>query len=86
MVIDIRDSGPGIPEEDRERIFERFYRIDKSRNSRISGSGLGLAITMQMVLDFNGTIEVLSNPGGGALFRVVIPLKTTKLKEKYNGV
>ncbi len=73
LVIEIRDSGPGIPLEEREKIFERFYRRDKSRNSRIPGSGLGLSITRQMVTEFKGKITILDNKDIGLTFRVVIP-------------
>ena len=75
LLFEVKDSGPGIPDHEKERIFERFYRVDKSRNSKISGSGLGLAITRQMVLEFSGSIEIVDNLGTGSIFRVIIPLK-----------
>ena len=69
------DSGPGIPEEDLPHIFERFYRVDKSR-SRIQGrTGLGLAITKAIVDAHSGVIEVSSRMGAGSTFRVKLPAR-----------
>jgi two-component system phosphate regulon sensor histidine kinase PhoR len=69
----ITDHGEGIPAEERDRIFRRFYRIDKSRSQEISGSGLGLAITKHLILQHRGNIEVESEPGRGATFIVTLP-------------
>jgi len=69
----IADHGEGIPAEERDRIFRRFYRIDKSRSQEISGSGLGLAITKHLILQHRGNIEVESPQGGGATFIVTLP-------------
>jgi two-component system phosphate regulon sensor histidine kinase PhoR len=69
----VDDTGPGIPEQERERIFERFYRIDKGRSRESGGTGLGLSIVKHIVLLHNGTIEVLERPGGGSRFRIWIP-------------
>lgn len=74
LVFQVQDSGPGIPDSEKERIFERFYRVDKSRNSKISGSGLGLAITKHMVMEFKGSISVQDAIPQGAIFIVTIPL------------
>jgi two-component system OmpR family sensor kinase len=73
LVLEVRDHGEGIPEQLREKIFERFYRVDNSRNSETGGSGLGLAIVATIVARHNGTIVALETPGGGATFRVAIP-------------
>ncbi len=73
LILEVEDHGVGISQEDQQRIFERFYRVDKSRSSRIPGSGLGLAITKLMVTEFQGTIDVESRIGRGTTFRVVIP-------------
>ncbi len=73
--VKIEDSGMGIPEEDQEHIFERFYRVDKSHSSEISGTGLGLAITRSAVLLHHGAIKVYSKEGEGTTFTVRIPLK-----------
>ena len=73
-VIRITDHGEGIPPEERDRIFRRFYRIDKSRSQEIAGSGLGLAITKHLILQHRGNIEVESEPGRGATFIVTLPM------------
>jgi signal transduction histidine kinase len=66
----IRDTGIGIPEEDLPQIFDRFYRVDKSRNVAIKGSGLGLAISKWIVEAHNGEISIESTPGKGTLVRI----------------
>ena len=72
--INVRDTGIGIPKEDQERIFERFYRVDKSHSREIGGTGLGLAITKNAVLMHRGSITVSSLEGEGTTFLVKIPL------------
>jgi heavy metal sensor kinase len=69
----ITDTGPGIPPEHKEKIFERFYRVDKSRSRDLGGSGLGLAITKWAVEAHGGSIDVESNPGKGSTFRISLP-------------
>jgi signal transduction histidine kinase len=73
-VIRVRDSGMGIAQEEQEKIFERFYRIDKARSREEGGVGLGLAIADWIVLQHQGAISVESRPGEGATFRVELPL------------
>jgi two-component system phosphate regulon sensor histidine kinase PhoR len=72
VVITVSDSGPGIPPEDLGRVFERFYRVDKSR-SRPGGTGLGLAIVKHLVELHNGTASVANRPEGGATFTITLP-------------
>jgi two-component system phosphate regulon sensor histidine kinase PhoR len=72
-IVRITDHGEGIPPEERDRIFHRFYRIDKSRSQEIAGTGLGLAITKHLILQHRGNIEVESEPGKGATFVVTLP-------------
>jgi signal transduction histidine kinase len=72
-IVRITDHGEGIPAEERDRIFRRFYRIDKSRSQEIAGTGLGLAITKHLILQHRGNIEVESAPGSGATFVVTLP-------------
>ena len=64
------DQGPGIPEEDRARVFERFYRVDKSRARDPGGTGLGLAIVRHLIELHGGKVSVANRPEGGARFRV----------------
>lgn len=70
----VEDSGMGIPEEDLERIYERFYRVDKSHSREIGGTGLGLAITRNAILMHRGAIKAHSEMGEGTTFDVRIPL------------
>lgn len=72
-VVRITDHGEGVAPEEKERIFRRFYRVDKSRSQEIAGTGLGLAITKHLVLLHRGTIDVESEPGQGASFVVTLP-------------
>lgn len=72
--IKVEDNGMGIPEEDQEYIFERFYRVDKSHSREIGGTGLGLAITRSAVLMHHGAVRVYSKEGEGTTFTIRIPL------------
>lgn len=72
-ILIVRDTGIGIPKENRDRIFERFYRIDKSRSKDVGGTGLGLSIVKHAVMIHNGKIEVKSEVGQGTEFVVTIP-------------
>ena len=74
FTVEISDSGMGIPEEELEHIYERFYRVDKSHSKEIGGTGLGLAITRSAVLMHRGSIRVQSEEGQGTTFFVKIPL------------
>ena len=70
---EVRDTGPGISEADRERIFERFYRVDKARSREKGGTGLGLAIVKHILALHDGAIAVESAPGQGSVFRFELP-------------
>ncbi|MEY2348993.1 sensor histidine kinase [Lentilactobacillus buchneri] len=74
LTIEVRDTGTGIPDADKKRIFERFYRSDKSRNSKTGGNGLGLAIAKWIVQQHSGTISVKDNYPKGTVFDVLIKL------------
>lgn len=75
MVIRVRDNGMGIPEESLDRIFERFYRVDKGRSRKQGGTGLGLSIVKHIVVFYHGTIHVESALDQGTEFVVKIPVK-----------
>jgi two-component system OmpR family sensor kinase len=69
-VIEVRDHGEGIPEQLREKVFERFFRADNSRNRETGGSGLGLSIVKTIIDRHNATIVALETPGGGTTMRI----------------
>ncbi|WP_232831963.1 ATP-binding protein [Nocardiopsis sp. FIRDI 009] len=70
----VHDEGPGIRAQDRERLFDRFFRADGGRSRHTGGAGLGLAISAAVVSAHDGVLEVVSEPGEGTLFRVLLPL------------
>lgn len=72
-VLEVKDTGIGIEKKDHERIFERFYRVDKSRSKNTGGTGLGLSIVKHACILNNAKIELESKPGKGSTFRVVFP-------------
>ena len=73
FVIRVRDYGPGIPEEDLPKVFERFYRVDKARSRAAGGTGLGLSIVQDTVKKRGGTVSAANRAGGGAVFTVRWP-------------
>jgi two-component system OmpR family sensor kinase len=73
-VLEVRDHGEGIPKQLRGKVFERFYRADNSRNRETGGSGLGLSIVKTIIDRHGGAIMALETNGGGATFRVELPL------------
>ncbi|WP_296701766.1 ATP-binding protein [Algoriphagus sp.] len=81
--VDIKDDGQGIPPEDLKRIFERFYRVEKSRNKKEGGTGLGLAIVKHILEGHKSKISVSSTVGKGSIFSFSLPLvKVNSLTEK----
>ena len=68
--LSVEDTGSGIPEEFKERVFEPFFRVDKSRSRELGGVGLGLALVREIVRVHDGSITVRSNPSGGTVFEV----------------
>lgn len=77
--VKIQDSGIGIPEDDVQHVFERFYRVDKARSRETGGTGLGLAITDSAIRMHNGEIKLYSVEGEGTTFTVRVPLSYTKI-------
>lgn len=75
MKIEVADSGIGIPEKDLERVFERFYVVDKSRSRAQGGTGLGLAIVKHIVALHSGEIRVKSVLGSGSTFTLLFPAR-----------
>jgi signal transduction histidine kinase len=73
VVLQVSDRGPGIPDGDLFRVFERFYRVEQSRARNPGGTGLGLAIVKHLVGLHNGTVEAKPRPGGGAVFSIILP-------------
>ena len=73
VVLSVADNGPGIPEEDLPRIFERFYRVDKARSRAAGGTGLGLSIVSDTVQRRHGTVSAANRKGGGSVFTVRWP-------------
>ena len=72
VVLDVVDDGPGVPEDEREQIFERFHRGDPARTRGAPGTGLGLAIARSLAERAGGGLELLEG-GGGATFRLTLP-------------
>ena len=73
-ILRVKDSGIGIEAEHQERIFERFYRVDKARSREVGGTGLGLSIVKHFTASMGGAVGVESEPGAGTVFRVELPL------------
>jgi two-component system, OmpR family, sensor histidine kinase VicK len=74
LIVEVEDSGPGIPERDLPHIFERFYRVDKTRSRKLGGSGLGLPIAKTIIEAHGGDIEATSKPGEGTRMTIRLPL------------
>lgn len=73
LIVEVADAGPGVPLEFRDKVFERFFRIDRNRTREGGGTGLGLAIVRRIVRRHGGRVRVEEEPGGGALFRLYFP-------------
>ena len=78
-ILSVKDSGVGIPDECIDRIFERFYRVDKSHSKEVGGTGLGLSIVKHAVIIHNGEIDVNSRIGEGTEFIIMLPIRKKEL-------
>lgn len=74
LSISVIDDGIGIPKEEQSRIFERFYRVEKSRSKKSGGTRLGLAIVKHIVISHKGSIDVISEENKGTEMRISLPL------------
>ncbi|MFW0112566.1 sensor histidine kinase [Rothia sp. CCM 9416] len=72
--ISVKDQGPGIPEDEQDRIFERFYRVDPARSRQTGGTGLGLSIVKHIVGLHGGEVTLWSHPGSGSTFTIALPI------------
>jgi two-component system sensor histidine kinase GlrK len=79
-IIEVADSGPGIPEEERRRVFDAFYQGSSSATGHVRGTGLGLSIAREYARAHEGYIEVIDSDGPGACLRVVLPIKQSEVK------
>lgn len=84
--IKVADSGVGIPEDAKDKVFERFYRVDKARSRDTGGTGLGLAITRSIINAHKGTVKLYSETGKGTTFTVRIPMKQDRIRTKNSDV
>ncbi|HEY9242482.1 MAG TPA: HAMP domain-containing sensor histidine kinase [Streptosporangiaceae bacterium] len=82
VVLEVTDQGPGMPPEQAEHVFERFYRGDQARTRKAGGTGLGLAIVAALVAAHGGTVALRTAPGQGATFRVTLPLAPEAQREE----
>jgi signal transduction histidine kinase len=78
----VRDTGIGIPAEAQPRVFDRFYRVDKSRARTMGGAGLGLSIAQWIVEVHGGEINLVSSPGYGSTFTIVLPVASNKIASR----
>ena len=73
VVLEVADTGVGIPRDDLPRVFERFYRVDRARSRSLGGTGLGLSIVKHLVQSLGGQVAVVSRIGTGSAFTVRLP-------------
>ncbi|MGO9989152.1 MAG: sensor histidine kinase [Steroidobacteraceae bacterium] len=85
LVLDVMDSGPGIPKEERNRIFEAFYQGKTPQGGHVKGTGIGLSVVTEFVNAHGGSIEILEAPAGGAHFRVRLPMRQSAAREKAHA-
>ena len=76
-MLEVEDSGPGIPQDQLPRVFDRFYRVEEGRSRESGGTGLGLSIARWSVEIHGGRVRVKSEPGKGCVFSVILPRATS---------
>ena len=81
----VRDDGVGIPESEHQRVFERFYRVEKTRETTGGGTGIGLSIVKNLTLAQSGEVQLSSRPGEGAIFRVLLPAAVVRADAKSSA-
>lgn len=79
--ISVADTGPGIPEAQRQRVFERFHQVDSTDGRRFGGTGIGLSLARELVQLHGGTIQAEANPGGGTVLRIILPAGTRSARD-----
>ena len=77
-MLEVDDTGPGMEQADAERVFERLFRAERSRDRRHGGAGLGLSIVAAIVQAHGGRVELTTAPGAGSRFRVLLPAEATE--------
>jgi len=77
LVLDVADSGPGIPLEDRAHVFEAFYTGRAARGTAVKGTGIGLSVVLEFVAAHGGTVQIIDGQYPGAHFRITMPLRAT---------
>jgi len=83
FVIDIADSGPGIPQEERSRIFQAFYQgANQQHDGPVAGTGIGLSVVLECVQAHGGSVELVDSPWGGAHFRLHIPQEQISVNDR----
>lgn len=88
-ILEVQDTGPGVPENLREAIFERFRQVDGGSTRQYGGTGLGLAIAKEFINLHRGSIQVIAAPGGGSIFQIKIPTKAvlgTKIQKEMSEI
>ena len=81
----VRDHGIGIPSRDLERVFERFYRVDRARSRQTGGTGLGLAIVRHVAQNHGGEVTVVSHEGEGTTFTLFLPASTPAARDLFEA-
>ena len=77
LVLDVADSGPGIPVEDRAHVFDAFYTGRAARGTAVKGTGIGLSVVLEFVAAHGGTVQIIDGQFPGAHFRITMPLRAT---------